>query len=115
MNETSTPSMPPTPEVTSDDKLMAALSYVFAPLVGIIMLVMEDKASRPFIKFHAVQSIAVSIVLFVLVFVLALIPVLGCLAPLVYFVMLWYAYKAYQGEMFSVPFVTDFIKQQGWA
>ena len=54
---------PMNPEVTSDDKLWAALSYVFAPIVGIIMLLMEDKKARPFIKFHAVQSIAVGIVL----------------------------------------------------
>jgi hypothetical protein len=30
-------------EVTSDDRLMAALAYVFSPLVPIIFLLMEDK------------------------------------------------------------------------
>ena len=33
-------------DVTSDDKLWGALSYVFAPIVGIIVLLMEDKKAR---------------------------------------------------------------------
>ncbi len=102
----------PTPGITSDDKLMAALSYIFAPLVGIIMLLMEEKKNRPFIKFHAVQSIAVSIVLIVIVTITASFT-FGC-SSILFFVMFWYAYKAYQGEEFNVPVVTDFIKSQGW-
>ncbi len=102
----------PTPEVTSDDKLMAALSYVFSPLVGIIMLLMEDKKARPFIKFHAVQSIAIGIVLFIIITITATFT-FGCSSVLV-FIMFWYAYKAYQGEMFEIPIVTDFIRNQGW-
>ena len=30
-------------------------------------------------------------------------------------VFLYWAYLAYQGQMFEVPFVTNFIKNQGWA
>ena len=100
-------------ETTSDDKLWAALSYVFAPIVGIIVLLMEDKKARPFIKFHAVQSIAISIVMFVVVPIIA-IPTLGC-GSVLYLVMFWWAYKAYQGEMVEIPVVTNFIKGQGWA
>jgi len=100
-------------DVTSDDKLWAALSYVFAPIVGIIVLLMEDKKARPFIKFHAVQSIAISIVLFIVVPIIA-IPTFGC-GSVLYFIMFWWAYKAYQGEEVKIPVVTDFIKNQGWA
>ena len=39
-------------EISSDDRLMAALAYVFSPLVPIIFLLMEDKKNRPFIKAH---------------------------------------------------------------
>ena len=35
-------------DVTSDDKLWAALAYVFTPIVPIIILVMADKKDRPF-------------------------------------------------------------------
>ena len=99
-------------ETTSDDKLWAALSYVFAPIVGIIVLLMEDKKARPYMKFHAVQSIAVSIVMFIVVPIIA-IPTFGC-GSVLYFIMFWWAYKAYQGEEVKIPVITDFIKNQGW-
>ena len=43
-------------DVTSDDKLWAALGYPI-PIIPIIVLLMEDKKNRPFIKFHAIQSL----------------------------------------------------------
>ena len=103
---------PVNPEFTSDDKLWAALGYVFAPVIGIIMLLMEDKKVRPFIKFHSVQSIAVSIVFLIVVPIVAVFT-LGC-GSILYLVMFWWAYKAYQGEMFEIPVITNFIKSQGW-
>ena len=103
---------PMNPEVTSDDKLWAALGYVFAPIVGIIMLLMEDKKARPFIKFHAVQSIAVGIIFIVIVPIVAVFT-LGC-GGIIWLIMFWWAYKAYQGEMVEIPVVTNFIKGQGW-
>lgn len=103
---------PVNPEITSDDKLWAALGYVFAPVVGIIMLLMEDKKVRPFIKFHSVQSIAVSVIFWIVVPIIALVT-FGC-GSVLYFVMFWWAYKAYQGEMFEIPVITNFVKNQGW-
>jgi uncharacterized membrane protein len=103
-------------ETTSDDKLWAALSYVFAPLIGIIVLLMEDKKARPFIKFHAVQSIAVSIAFWIVVVIFTTVTLGfgGLCAPLLWLVFLYWAYKAYQGETFDIPVVTNFIKGQGW-
>ena len=98
--------------VSSDDKLWAALSYVFAPLVPIILLLMEDKKKQPFIKFHAVQSLAIGIVMIIVVPILATLT-FGC-GAIVWFVMLYWAYKAYQGVMFDIPVITNFIKSQGW-
>jgi uncharacterized membrane protein len=107
----------PMMEVTSDDKLWAALSYVFAPIVGLIVLLMEDKKARPFIKFHAVQSIAASIVVWIIVAIIATVTfgIGGICAPVVWLVFLYWAYKAYQGQSITIPVVTDFIKNQGWA
>ena len=107
----------PMMEVTSDDKLWAALSYVFAPIVGIIVLLMEDKKARPFVKFHAVQSIAASVVVWILVAIIATVTlgIGGLCAPLVWLVFLYWAYQAYQGQTVNIPMVTNFIKQQGWA
>jgi uncharacterized membrane protein len=44
-------------EITSDDKLWAMLGYVF-PIIAIVVLFMEDKKNRPYVKFNAVQSLA---------------------------------------------------------
>jgi len=99
--------------ITSDDKLWAALSYVFSPLISIIMLLMEEKKNRPFIKFHAVQSLVVGIILWIIVPILAIFT-FGC-GAIIWFIMFYWAYKAYQGEMVNIPVVTDFIKNQGWA
>ncbi len=108
---------PVSPDLTSDDKLWAALSYVFAPIVGIIALLMEDKKSRPFIKFHAVQSIAVSIAFWIVATILTTVTLGfgGLCVPLIWLVFLYWAYQAYQGQDVKIPFVSDFVRNQGWA
>lgn len=104
---------PMNPEITSDDKLWAALGYPIG-LIALIMLLMEDKKSRPFIKFHAVQSLAANVV-FVIISIVLGVTVVGALcAPLLWLVFLYWAYEAYQGKMFEIPFITNFIKGQGW-
>ena len=102
-------------DVTSDDKLWAALGYPIV-LIAIIMLLMEDKKNRPFIKYHAIQSIAANVVLIVLsVLVTAVTLGFGGLCiPVLWLVFLYWAYLAYQGQMFQIPVVTNFIKNQGW-
>lgn len=98
---------PITPDITSDDKLWALLSYLF-PIIAIIVLLMEDKKNRPFLKFHAVQAIAVTVVLTIIATV-----TLGC-GGILFLAMIYWGIKAYQGEYVTIPFVTDFIKKQGW-
>jgi uncharacterized membrane protein len=95
-------------DITSDDKLWAALGYIFSPLIPIILLLMEDKKNRPFIKFHAVQAIVVFVVLVILATI-----TFGC-GSIIFLVMFYWAYKAYQGEYVEIPVITNFIKNQGW-
>jgi uncharacterized protein len=105
---------PPSGEVTSDDRLWSALAYVFAPLVSIILLLMEDKKNRPFVRYHAYQSIVLGVAMIIVIVILQIIPLVGCIMPLLWLVMLYFGYKAYQGEYLRVPVVSDFIKNQGW-
>ncbi len=103
---------PMSADITSDDKLWAALSWIPAigPWVALFMLLMEDKKNRPFIKYHAVHSLAVAVIIIVTSFVL-----IGlCVAAVAFFVMFYWAYQAYQGMTFEIPMVTDFLKKQGW-
>jgi uncharacterized membrane protein len=106
---------PMSTDVTSDDKLWAALGYPI-PIIALIVLFMEDKKNRPFIKFHAIQSLALWVVYIVVSIVLGLVTFgFGAICvPLLWLAFLYCAYLAYQGKMFEVPVVTNFLKNQGW-
>ena len=104
----------PSVDITDDDKLWALLSWIFSPIVPIIVLLLEDKKQRPFIKYNAIQGIVVSVVGYVISAVLSAV-VVGCftgLALLVYIIYL--AIQSYQGKWVTVPVVTDFCVNQGW-
>jgi uncharacterized membrane protein len=94
-------------EITQDDKLWALLSYIFPPLVGIIALLIEDKKNRPFIKYNAV----VSIVLGILVAVLSW----ACIGVIIWIYSIYLGIKSYQGDVVEVPVISDFVRNQGWA
>jgi uncharacterized membrane protein len=113
---------PPPGDITDNDKLMAALSYPI-PLVAIIILLAEDMKSRPFQRFHAVQALAVDIVLGIAILLLGCI--LGALsfwlggvcapgAILLGLITLYWAYEAYQGKYFELPWLTEFLRSQSW-
>ncbi len=106
---------------SSDDRLLAALAYLFSPLAPLIILVLEDKKERPFIREHNAQALVYGIALYVLWSIigvltlgligLCLIPV-GLAASIYVFFL---SYKAYQGESIEIPVITNFVKNQGWA
>ena len=98
----------PMMDVTSDDKLWAALGYLI-PIIALVVLFMEDKKARPYIKFNAVQSLVVSVVL-------SIISTVTCgFGAVLFLVMLWWAYQAYMGQNINIPMISDFIRKQGWA
>ncbi|MBN1317745.1 MAG: DUF4870 domain-containing protein [Anaerolineales bacterium] len=102
-------------EVTSDDKLWALLSWILAPIVPIIVLLLEDKKSKPFIKYHAMQALVFGIVAWVLSAVLSPVFFIGCVIwPLLFIYQIYLAIKAYNGEWVVIPFLTDFCKGQNW-
>ncbi|MBN8655339.1 MAG: hypothetical protein J0M11_06330 [Anaerolineae bacterium] len=101
-------SQAPMSDVTQDDKLWAALGYVI-PLIAIVVLFMEDKKNRPYVKFNAVQSLVATVALTIISTV-----TLGC-GGILFLVMFWWAYQAYQGQDVRIPMISDFIRNQGWA
>ncbi|MBW8011007.1 MAG: DUF4870 domain-containing protein [Chloroflexi bacterium] len=99
-----------TTDVSSDDRLWAALAYVFSPLVPVILLLLEDKKDRPYIRAHNFQALVAGLLISFII-----IPfTLGC-GVVVWLVMFYWAYQAYQGEMVNIPLISDFVKNQGWA
>ena len=114
----------PSANVTDNDKMMGLLAYALPFFVPIVILLSESGKSRPFQRYHAINSLVLNIILFsanlICSCVVSLITVgIGtlCLIPfwiLVYAISLYYGIQAYQGEYSSIPFVTDFSKGQRW-
>ena len=102
-----------------------ALAYVLGPITGILFYILE-KDNR-FVRFHAAQSIAVSVVMIVLGFVLgilssvlAFIPLIGWLIAMllsfgltiVSFVLwLFLMWQAYKGLEWEAPFAGTFARR----
>jgi len=102
-------------EITSDDKLWALLAYLFSPIVPIILLLMEDKKNRPFIKAHNMQALILGVINVVIAMVIGWLIIPLCINVALGIYMIYCAIKAYQGELVNIPVVTDFVKNQGWA
>jgi uncharacterized membrane protein len=102
-------------EVTSDDKLWALLAYIFTPLVPVIILLLEDKKNRPYLKQHNMQALVWGVALWVLSFVLSFVVIGGCLGLLGVILNIYWGVQAYQGKAVNIPVITNFVKNQGWA
>jgi uncharacterized membrane protein len=98
------------PEITDDDRLWALLGWVI-PLVALIALLMDDKKNRPFVKYNAIQSLALAVVMIILSFI----PFIGwLLIPVVWIYAIVLGVQSYNGKWVNVPVITDFAKKQGW-
>jgi uncharacterized membrane protein len=119
--------VPPSGDVTDNDKLMALLAYIFAVVVPVIILLAEDMKDRPFQRYHAIQSLGLSAASLVyeivacVVFTLLTAVTAGILGVCLWFLFLLpvipaiiYAIQAYQGKWVEIPVLTDFMKQQSW-
>ncbi|HPH94904.1 MAG TPA: DUF4870 domain-containing protein [Anaerolineaceae bacterium] len=103
------------PNITPDDKLWALLSYILTPLVPLIVILMEDKKNRPFIKAHAYQALVLGVANLIISTVLSFVFIGVCTAIAVFGLCIYWGIKAYQGEYITIPVITDFCKKQGWA
>ncbi len=106
---------PMSTEITSDDKLWVLLAYIFTPIVPVIILLMEDKKNRPFIKAHNAQALAWGIVLYVVSIILGFVIIGGCIGALGLVLNIFWGIQAYQGNYIKIPVITDFVKKQNWA
>jgi uncharacterized membrane protein len=106
---------PVSQDATSDDKLWALLIYVLSPIVPIIVLLMEDKKNRPYLKAHNIQALIVGIIVAILSILIGWTIVLGCIPFLLWLVMVYWGIQAYQGKYVTIPVITDWVRKQGWA
>ncbi len=102
---------------TSDDRMWGLLAYLLTPVIPIVILLMEDKKSRPFLKAHNMQALILGVAEYIVVAILSAISLglLGCVAFVAIVVInVLYAVKANRGEIFEIPVITNFVRQQGW-
>jgi uncharacterized membrane protein len=116
------PPSPPAGDITDNDRFLAAVSYPI-PLVAIVVLLVEEMRVRPFQKYHAVQALAVNVVLWVAILLLGCIlgaasfvigGACGAVPALLWLVTLYWAYEAYMGKYFAMPGLTKFLQDQKW-
>ena len=111
------PEMPPAPPMgdasgpaSDNSKIFAALGWVIWP-VALVAMLMEPYKNEKWLKAHAVQALALNLVIWVLS--AATMPILGLggvvgLVGFVYTIIL--AIKAYNGESLEVPVIYGFVK-----
>ena len=109
----------PPPEKSSlgiDANLVAVLAYIAGFVSGITFLVLERDSK--FVRFHAMQSTILFVVIAILSVVINLIPLLGVMVTMFLLwpatVILWLILmgKAYQWEKFKLPIIGDIAEQQ---
>lgn len=93
-----------------NQNIAGLLAYIAGVVSGIIFLVIEKE--NTFVRFHAYQSIMVTVGLFILSIGLSFVPLVGwiislLLAPVGFILWIVCMYKAYQGEVFKLPIVGE--------
>jgi uncharacterized membrane protein len=99
----------------SNENLMAAAAYLLGFITGILFLLVEKESKV--VRFHAMQSTILFGGIFVVNLGLSFIPFLGWFVGLIlsfaafvfWLLLMW---KAFQGEMYKVPYVGDIAEQQ---
>jgi uncharacterized membrane protein len=103
-----------------DENVASLLCYLFSWVSGLIFLLIEKE--NKVVRFHAWQSIAlavVSVAAYIVIFILAFIPVLGIIFGCIGFVVpllvlvasIILMIKAYQGEKYKLPIIGDFVEK----
>jgi len=112
-----------------NDNIAGLLCYSPIGLIAdIIFLVAEPYSRKPFVRFHAFQSLFTALGVFVLAIGIVIVAMLLAIIPVVGWVistLIWVAFglgnlalwvmmmiKAYQGESTRLPFVGDLAAKQ---
>jgi uncharacterized membrane protein len=102
------------PSVESRDLTLGAATY-FMPIIGLMILKTEVLKAIPYLRRHAIQGIALCIVLIPLSLILSIIPVIGYLAPIAWLgITGFYAYEAYEQKAANIPLITNLCTYLDW-
>lgn len=98
-----------------NQNLAGLLAYIAGIISGVIFLLIEKE--NQFVRFHAYQSIMVTVGLVILSIGLSFVPLVGwalslLLSPIGFIIWIVCMYKAYQGEVFKLPIVGNMAASQ---
>ncbi len=106
-----------------DPNLAALLSYLLVPFfpIGALIIFFMEKRNL-FVRFHAMQSLILGgglIALWIIVRVLAFIPLVGVIVGCLYFLVvlaslvlyIFLMVRAFQGKMFKLPVIGDYAER----
>jgi uncharacterized membrane protein len=126
-----TPPPPGTVAAGMEDNVAGALCYLLGFVTGVLLLVLEPYSKRPFVRFHAFQSIlfcaawiALSIALSIAFGIVGavlhflwfmLLPLRGLVGLIGLLIWLFLMYKAYNREWYQLPVVGPIAAKQAGA
>jgi len=115
------------PQAGLSDNSIGALAY-FTPVLAVFFLAIRRYNKRPYVRFHAWQSLVFNVYAiffgYVLIYLLRLTTFLGprvvmglmCLGALVVFlVWLWCVVGAWNGKRVKLPVIGDWAERQGYS
>jgi uncharacterized membrane protein len=102
-----------------------ALCYILGPITGVLFFILDRP--RTFVRFHAVQCLALTVawfalwmVLMVVGMVLNVVPILGAIVGFFltlgvsvagFALWLWLMYQAYQGNTWAIPGLAPHVRR----
>jgi uncharacterized membrane protein len=96
-----------------DENVAGLLSYLFGWVTGLIFFLLDK---RHFVRFHAMQSIVLSVALIIVYTVLSFLPYIGWILSAFLGIgtfILWILLmvRAYQHQMWKLPLIGDLAEQ----
>ncbi len=96
-----------------DENVASAFCYVLGPISGIIGYILEKENKT--VRFHALQSIVTLGLLWVVTFIVGIIPIINWFSWIFSIawvvVIVFLAYNAFVGNKFKVPVIGDEVEK----
>ena len=98
-----------------EQNLAGMLSYLVGFVTGIIFLLIEKE--NKFVRYHAIQSIGLSVALILIYTVLSFIPFIGwliglLLSPATMVLAIYVMWQAYQNKYVKLPIISQIAEEQ---
>lgn len=127
-NSSMPPSTPSSASTGMEDNIAGLLCYILGFVTGIIFLVLEPYNKKPFVRFHAFQSIFFSVALIVISIALSILSgifyfiswtlgiifsfVWALFGLVIFVVWIFLMFKAYSNEKFKLPIIGQLAENQ---